>query len=93
VELRALTEQGLSPGSCYIKVDNKKAVKVRTQPVPTPKVDRDELGMVLATHGKLYQRTRAEAESTIAQITLPEVPDRDDVAVGDFETALAWSDA
>lgn len=82
--------KGLSPRHCYIKVDTRKAVKVRTQAIPSPRVDKDELEQVLATYRRFYQRSRSEAEQAMGNISLPNVPDRDDVETGCFETGLDW---
>ena len=82
--------KGLSPRHCYVKVDNKKAVKVRTLSMPTPRVDRDELEAVLATYRSLYQRSRAEAEQKMHDIHLPAVPERDDVVGSVAATGLDW---
>jgi hypothetical protein len=84
--------KGLSPRYCYIKVDSKKAVKVRTQPVPTPRVDKAELEMVLSTYRSLYQRSRSQAEQAMSNISLPDVPVRDDVGQSYFETGLDWEE-
>ena len=54
--------KGLSPRHCYVKVDTGKPILVRTPLIQDPKVDKDELGAVLSTYRKLYQKSRSDAE-------------------------------
>ena len=81
--------KGLSPRHCYVKVDNRRPVKLRTPAVPSPKVDKAELEEVLATYRTLYQRSRAEAELAMQTITLKS-DTRDDVITPEPATALDW---
>jgi hypothetical protein len=84
--------KGLSARHCYVKVDNRGPVKLRTPIVPTPRVDKDELETVLANYRSLYQRSRADAEQAMQSVRLPAVAPREDVMKETefVTTALDW---
>jgi len=54
--------QNLSPRTCYVKLPDKQAVRVRTPHVPERKVNKHELAAVLARYREMYQRGKAETE-------------------------------
>jgi hypothetical protein len=82
--------KNLSPRYCYAKIDTAKPIKLRTPLVPSPRVDQDELARVLATYRQLYQRSRAEADATMARLNLAAVPGRDDITPDHPTSAFAW---
>jgi hypothetical protein len=84
--------KGLSPRYCYAKLDTAKPIKLRTMPIPQPKVDKDELDQVLATYRQLYQRSKPEAEKAMQSLRLPEVPERDDVPSSSFGSVFDWNE-
>lgn len=55
----------LTPRHCYVKVDTKPALKVRTPMVQSLQPDPGELAEVLATYRQRYQRSRVEAERAL----------------------------
>jgi hypothetical protein len=48
---------------CYVKVQEKEAVKITSLKVKQPKVDQRELAAVLREYKKRYQRTKEEADA------------------------------
>jgi hypothetical protein len=50
---------------CYVKVNDKPAVKITSLKVRQPKVDRTELAAVLGEYKRRYQRSRQEAEDVL----------------------------
>jgi len=82
----------LSPRHCYVKVDNARAVKLRTPHVPSPRVDQEELARVIRTYRDLYQLSRAEAERRMADVAQSWSLGRDDVADRRPVNAFDWSE-
>lgn len=63
--------QNLSPQTCYVKLADKQAVRIRTPHVPNRKVDPGELAAVLARYRELYQRNQSEAEAAANGAAVP----------------------
>ncbi len=62
--------QNLSPQTCYVKLADKPAVRIRTPHVPIRKVDHGEVAEVLARYREQYQRSPHEAETAAGDVAL-----------------------
>lgn len=82
--------KGLSPRHCYVKVDTAKPILIRTPTIREPKVDKEELEVVLDTYRKLYQRSRSDAEKAVRSFGAERSTQSDDVIESPFPTALDW---
>jgi hypothetical protein len=52
---------------CYVKVNNKPAVKITSLKMQEPRIDQKELAAVLGEYKSRYQRSRQEAEDVLTK--------------------------